>query len=58
MTQVSTRPPGFAVFMNGNEPPDPQFSRFVVSSLQKEFGFAGTPLRLSYRLKDGSRFRV
>lgn len=58
MTQVSTRPPGFAVFMNGSDPPDPQFSRFVVSSLQKEFGFEGTPLRLSYRLKDGTRLRV
>ncbi len=58
MTQVATRPPGFAVFMNGNDAPDGAFVRFLKSSLQQHFHFEGTPVRLSFRMKDGSRVRI
>jgi GTPase len=55
--QVATGPPTFAVRVN--RPRDIHFSyeRYLVNTLRKAFGFAGSPIRLSFRRAVGPRAR-
>jgi GTP-binding protein len=51
LTQVSTRPPTFAIFTN--QPAGIQFSyrKYLSNQLRERFGFFGNPIRLIFRKK-------
>ncbi len=49
-TQASTRPPHFVLFTSGFL--QAGYRRFLERKLREEFGFAGSPVRLSMRLRD------
>jgi GTPase len=51
LTQVSTRPPTFAIFTN--HPAGVKFSyrRYLSNQLREKFGFFGNPIRLIFRRK-------
>jgi len=51
LTQVSTRPPTFAIFTN--HPAGVKFSyrRYLSNQLREKFGFFGNPIRLLFRRK-------
>jgi GTP-binding protein len=55
--QVSANPPTFAVWVN--RPDDIHFSyeRYLIKALRQAFGFAGSPIRLSFRKAVGKRAR-
>lgn len=46
-TQVGVGPPRFVVFGSGPVPPN--YERFLENRLRQRFGFAGVPLRISFR---------
>jgi GTP-binding protein len=52
-TQVATSPPTFVFFCN--EPQQIHFSyrRYLENELREAFGFTGTPIRISFRGRDG-----
>lgn len=47
-TQVSAGPPRFVIFGTGETYPD-SYARFIENRLREAFGFAGVPIRLSFR---------
>ena len=49
MTQVSTKPPTFAVFVNDKKLFHFSYERYIVNKLRQEFGFKGTPIRILVR---------
>ncbi len=49
-TQASTRPPRFVVFASGFL--DPQYRRFIERRLREAFGFEGTPIQISVRVRE------
>ncbi|MGL5865667.1 MAG: ribosome biogenesis GTPase Der [Dermatophilaceae bacterium] len=49
-TQVSTRPPRFVVFASGFI--EAGYRRFVERRLREEFGFEGTPIEVSVRVRE------
>ena len=49
MTQKGVRPPTFVLFLGSRGTLSPAFERHFLESLRREFGFAGTPLRLFVR---------
>lgn len=49
MTQVSTKPPTFAVFTNSKQLFHFSYQRYIVNKLRQEYGFKGTPIRLLIR---------
>lgn len=49
MTQVSTKPPTFAVFVNDKKLFHFSYERYIVNKLRQEFGFKGTPIRIFVR---------
>jgi GTP-binding protein len=51
-TQVSSRPPRFVLF--GAEDPGPSYRRYLEGALRRAFGFAGVPVRLSFRGRAGA----
>lgn len=51
MTQVSTRPPTFAVFVNSKKLFHFSYQRYLVNKLRQEYGFNGTPIRMLAREK-------
>ena len=53
MTQVSTRPPTFAVFVNSKQLFHFSYERYLVNKLTDEFGFKGTPIRILTRERGG-----
>ncbi len=55
VTQASTRPPRFVLFASGFI--EASYRRFLERRLREEFGFAGTPIELSVRVREkrGSR---
>jgi GTPase len=58
ITQASTAPPTFVLFTNQLKPLHFSYQRFLENELRKEFGFLGTPIRFTQRLKKrGSRHR-
>jgi GTP-binding protein len=46
-TQVASGPPRFVLF--GAEDPGPSYRRYLEGALRRAFGFAGVPVRLSFR---------
>ena len=50
-TQVSTRPPTFAVFCNSAKLFHFSYQRYIENQLRKNFGFKGTPVRILVREK-------
>ncbi|WP_432511228.1 ribosome biogenesis GTPase Der [Kineococcus sp. SYSU DK001] len=49
-TQASTRPPRFVVFASGFL--EAGYRRFIERRLREEFGFVGTPIELSVRVRE------
>jgi len=48
-TQAATRPPTFVLFTSG--PLDEAYTRFVERRLREDFGFAGSPVRITVRVR-------
>ncbi len=51
MTQASTKPPTFVVFVNNKELFHFSYERYLINQLRKEFGLIGTPIRMIVREK-------
>jgi GTP-binding protein len=49
-TQAGTRPPRFVLFTTGFL--EASFRRFIERRLREEFGFAGTPVEISVRVRE------
>ncbi|EPI48339.1 ribosome biogenesis GTPase Der [Gardnerella vaginalis JCP8151A] len=49
-TQASTRPPRFVIFATGFL--EHGYRRFIERSLREEFGFEGTPIQISVKVRD------
>jgi GTP-binding protein len=49
-TQAGTRPPHFVLFTTGFL--EETYRRFIERRLREEFGFAGTPIKVSMRLRE------
>lgn len=49
MTQSSTKPPTFVVFVNDKKLFHFSYERYLVNQLRKEFGLEGTPVRMIVR---------
>ena len=52
MTQASTKPPTFVVFVNDKELFHFSYERYLINQLRKEFGLQGTPIRILVREKN------
>lgn len=52
-TQAGTRPPRFVLFASGFL--EAGYRRFVERRLREEFGFAGTPIQISVRMREKRR---
>ena len=51
MTQASTKPPTFVVFVNNKDLFHFSYERYLVNQIRKEFGLIGTPVRMIVREK-------
>jgi GTP-binding protein len=51
VTQVTTKPPAFALFVGHPENITPSYLRYLENQLRESYGFTGTPLRLLVRKK-------
>ena len=51
MTQASTKPPTFVIFVNDKELFHFSYERYLINQLRKEFGLQGTPIRMIVREK-------
>ncbi len=51
MTQASTKPPTFVVFVNDKKLFHFSYERYLVNQIRKEFGLTGTPVRIIAREK-------
>ena len=51
MTQASTKPPTFVIFVNNKELFHFSYERYLVNQIRKEFGLEGTPVRIIAREK-------
>jgi len=49
-TQASTRPPRFVIFASGFL--EPQYRRYIERRLREAFGFEGTPIQISVRVRE------
>ncbi|WP_085830386.1 ribosome biogenesis GTPase Der [Collinsella vaginalis] len=54
-TQVATRPPTFAFFVNHTDLVTDSFRRYVENRMREKFELAGTPVRLHFRRKNDAR---
>ncbi|WNM25907.1 ribosome biogenesis GTPase Der [Demequina capsici] len=54
-TQASTRPPRFVLFSSGFL--DPTYRRFIERRLRENFGFEGTPIQISVRVREKRKKR-
>jgi GTPase len=52
-TQAGTRPPRFVLFTTGFL--EASYRRFIERRLREEFGFTGTPIEISMRIRDKRR---
>lgn len=52
-TQVSTCPPRFVLFTTGFL--DPSYRRFIENRLRRQFGFEGSPIQISVRVREKRR---
>jgi GTP-binding protein len=48
-TQVSVRPPHFVLFVNDPELAHFSYVRHLENRIRERWGFAGTPIRLTFR---------
>ena len=55
VTQASTKPPTFVIFVNNKEIFHFSYERYLVNHIRKEFGMLGTPIRTIIREK-GDKF--
>ncbi len=55
MTQVSTRPPTFVIFVNSKPLMHFSYVRYIENHLRKQFGFVGTPIHMIIRERDGKK---
>lgn len=55
MTQASTKPPTFVVFVNDKDLFHFSYERYLINQLRKEFGLQGTPIRMIVREKKEER---
>ncbi len=53
-TQVAVQPPEFILFVNSTELLHFSYDRYLENQFRKNFGFAGTPIRLTLREKSRS----
>jgi GTPase len=53
--QTGTAPPSFVLFTNVASELHFSYERFLINRLREEFGFEGTPIRLSVRRRERSR---
>ena len=53
MTQATTKPPTFVVFVNDKQLFHFSYERYLVNQIRKEFGLTGTPIRMIVREKKG-----
>ena len=51
MTQATTKPPTFVVFVNDKKLFHFSYERYLINQLRKEFGLIGTPIRMIVRQK-------
>lgn len=51
MTQASTKPPTFVVFVNDKKLFHFSYERYLINQIRKEFGLTGTPVRMIVREK-------
>lgn len=51
MTQATTKPPTFVVFVNDKQLFHFSYERYLVNQIRKEFGLTGTPIRMIVREK-------
>ncbi len=51
MTQVTTRPPVFVLFVGHPENITPAYTKYLENRLREEYRFSGTPIRLMIRRK-------
>lgn len=49
MTQVSTKPPTFVIFVNSKELMHFSYQRYIENRIRDTFGFTGTPIRMFIR---------
>ena len=49
-TQVSAAPPRFVLFTTGFL--DPSYRRFIEHRLREEYGFIGSPIQISVRVRE------
>jgi GTP-binding protein len=49
-TQASSRPPTFVIFTTGFL--DPGYRRFIQRRLREVYGFAGSPINISMRVRE------
>jgi GTP-binding protein len=52
-TQAGVRPPHFVFFVNDPELMHFSYLRYLENQIRKNFGFEGTPIRMTVRRKDG-----
>lgn len=52
MTQVATKPPTFAIFVNSKKLFHFSYERYIVNKLRSEFDFTGTPIRILIRERE------
>ena len=52
MTQVATKPPIFAIFVNSKKLFHFSYERYIVNKLRGEFDFSGTPIRILIRERE------
>ena len=52
MTQVSTKPPTFVIFVNDKKLFHFSYERYIVNKLRQEFNFKGTPIRILVRERE------
>ena len=51
VTQASTKPPTFVIFVNNKEIFHFSYERYLINHIRKEFGIQGTPIRVIVREK-------
>ena len=53
ITQASTKPPTFVIFVNSKELMHYSYQRYIENQIRKNFGLEGTPIRFIVREKKG-----
>ena len=55
MTQATTKPPTFVIFVNDKQLFHFSYERYLVNRIRKEFGLTGTPVRIIVRERNEDR---